>query len=250
MAFLWGGSKSLSELAGKFGWPSVCLSIILTPVLLLWTKLVAYPFWLMALVNHKPMYFQKITLFYPDFDNQWRERFYCSPTSPGRFPLGWNVYADVEGGKFFESFFGIIQVLDMDVANDDKFVLSSNFLSWFPASVFIEFSKPPVYQHSIRLYFPLDGPNKYNPFVWFTTTFVVAALKLCHWWAYVPLREELGVVCASTLFPEDENPDDLLPDRSFKEYQVAINPEAQKSNFEVGRYYKTDTASPSHVQVV
>jgi len=222
MAFLWGGSKSLSELASKFGWLSVIASLILYPVLLLWVHLIAYPFWLMALVPHGSMYFRKSVMSYPDKgdgkDNQWRERLYCSSTSPAKCsPAGWNVYADVEGGKFFESFFGLIQVLDMK-ANDEKFIMSANFLSWFPVKVLIEYPNAPVYEHSVRFYFPLDGPNKYNPFAWLTIAFIFAAIFWSSTYSYTELKSSLSMTSVATMFPPAEDPDKLNPDKSFKEF--------------------------------
>jgi hypothetical protein len=50
-------------------------------------------------------------------------------------------------------------------AKDGTFIMSSNFFSWFAVdNVFIEYPKAPVCEHSVRFYFPLDGPNKDNPF--------------------------------------------------------------------------------------
>ena len=232
MAFIWGGSKSLSEIAAKFSWPSVIVSLLLTPFLLLWKHLFAYPFWLMALVPHGPYYLRKTIVSYPDKgdgkDDQYRERLYLSKTSEARLPIaGWNVLADVEGGKFFESFWGLIQCLDLE-ASDDKLIMSSNWLSWFPVdNVFIEFPKAPVYEHIIRFYLPLDGPNKYNPFCFLTAAFALSAITFASKYSLVDFQESLSMSVESTMFPPAEDPDTLNPNKSFKKYPMS----SQRSDY-------------------
>eukprot|EP00957_Ditylum_brightwellii_P099070 7545855-Ditylum_brightwellii.AAC.1 len=80
-------------------------------------------------------------------------------TSSKWLPAGWTSLMDYEGGKFFECFWGLLQVADIDF-NKDRVIISSNFLTWLDVSnVFIEFPKAPVHEHQVRFYFSCE-PDK------------------------------------------------------------------------------------------
>ena len=98
--FRWGGSVTHQQLAAKFGWPSVIISIILLPFLMLWSKLLAFPVWMPFKSGR--YYLIKNTLAYPGNEDVMRQKVYTGPTGTARFPTGWNCHADVKGEKFFE----------------------------------------------------------------------------------------------------------------------------------------------------
>lgn len=216
MAFPWGGSMSHSQLAAKFGWPSVIISMILFPFLIVWSKLLAFPIWIECFFKSGPFYAIRNVLNYPGNEDVMRQKVYEAPTSTARFPSGWNCHVDVEGGKFFEAFWGILQVLDVDITAD-RYIVSPNWKTWLLVSnVFVEFPKPPVFQNRVRFYFPLKGPNMINPFAWVTLMFGISGITWFGKYSFVPFKEQNGVVTTSKMFPEDEDPSNILPDGSLK----------------------------------
>lgn len=211
--FPWGGSLTHQQLAAKFGWPSVIISIILLPFLMIWSKLLAFPVWMPF--KSGPFYFIKNTLVYPGNEDVMRKKVYTGPTSTARFPAGWNIYADVKGKKLFEKFWGIIQVLDLDV-NDDRMIVTPNFMTWLLVSnVYLEFPKAPVFENKARFYFPLKGPNMLNPFCWVTLIFGISGLTWFGKWSFVPFKDEEGVTTIQQMFPPEEDPKNLRPDGSL-----------------------------------
>jgi len=213
---------TLVQLAKKFGWPSVIISIIILPVSLLWSKLLAFPVWLKS----KPKYTVENTLTYPKHDDLFAREFYFTEKSVVGFPSGWNCHIDEEGGKFFESFWGIIHCLDVVVKRneDDRIstmIITPNFLSWLTLDeVYVEFANTPegTYGHRIRFFFPLDGPNMYNPFTLLTMGFIMTGMN---WFSKVSFKKfkcEKGVFTTSTTFP-DEPEGKKREDGSF-EYRI------------------------------
>ena len=216
MAFPWGGSLTHTQLAAKFGWHSVIISIILLPFLLLWSKLLAFPIWISWIFPSKPFYFIKNVLVYPGNEDVMRRKVYTGRTSAARIPAGWNCFADVEGNKFFEAFWGVLQVLDLDTT-EERMIVTPNFLTWLLVSnVYLEYPKTPIFENRARFYFPLKGPNMVNPFTWVTLIFGISGLTFFGQWSFVPFKKENGVTTISKIFPQDENPEDLNSDGSLK----------------------------------
>jgi len=227
MAFLWGGSKSLSELAGKFGWTSVIVSIILTPFLLLWSNLLAYPKWLMWLIGvdanecfEDDSFFTGFRIEYEGQTNAWCRELYTNDKNPGRSLVGWNVYADDDGGKFFESFFGIIQTLDLEeIETDDNrkiWILTPNEWSWFPAKVTIDFYDDD--EHSVVIRIPVKGINMYNPFFLMTKWFVLASLYVAKVWGYKDFKKDLGASSSSIGDPTESDDDSSHDDFMYNPF--------------------------------
>lgn len=207
MAFPYGGSMTHAELAEKFGWPSVILSILLLPFSLLWSRIIAFPVWLNYFFESKPKYTIENILTYPCKHNDlFRKKFYESPQKKTTgLVSGWNCHVDEEGGKFFESFFGIINCLDIEV-NEERFVITPNSLSWLSLSkVFVEFDEGPrgTYGHRVRFYFPLDGPNFYNPFTWGTIAFTAVAMTWFSKRSFKEFKEKYDVKTKSAYFPAE-----------------------------------------------
>jgi len=223
MAFPWGGSLTHQQLATKFGWPTVIISAILLPILMLWSKLLAFPIWIPF--KNGPFYMQKTTFFYSSNENVMMQKIYTGPSNLARFPAGWNCYADVEGKKFFEAFWGILQVLDLD-ATEDRFKLSSNWMTWLLVSIaFIDFPKPPVFENKVRIYFPLKGPNMINPFCWVTMAIGISGITWSGKYAFKPFYEKHGVTKIATKLPPDEEPQNVKSDGSFIYENVKKEPD-------------------------
>ncbi len=119
------------------GWPSIIISILLTPFALLWSKLIAFPVWLDLIYKHKPFYVLRSSYKYPNEEDFVRKNVYTGAVQHSLFPPmvdalnGFNFHADVEGGKWVESFYGFIHCLDM-TTHDDRMVLETNFMTVFP----------------------------------------------------------------------------------------------------------------------
>ena len=211
--FPWGGSVAHQQRAAKFGWPSVIISIILLPFLMLWSKLLAFPVWMPFKSGR--YYLIKNTLVYPGNEEVMGQKVYTGPTGTARFPTGWNCHADEKGEKFFEAFWEIIQVLDLD-ANDDRMIVSPNFMTWLLVSnVYVEFSKAPVFENKARFYLPLKGPNMLNPFCWATLFSGISGIIWFGRWSFVPFKEQEGVTTTSDMFPLEEDPKFFYPDGSL-----------------------------------
>ena len=150
MPFPYGGSMTHAELAKRFGWPSVIISTALLPFNLFWSKLFASP----VSLKSKPKY---------TFEN---------------------CLIDEEGGKFFQSSCGIIHCLDIQVKRDinnriSRMIVTPNFLSWLTLDDgYMEFANTPqgTFGHRLRFFYPLDGPNMYNPFAFHIEGFVVSGM--------------------------------------------------------------------------
>lgn len=183
------------ELARKFGWPSMIISILLLPITFIWSKLLAFPVWLNYEFTTEPKCMVYNTFRYdnPSYSDTnkdlFKNEFYFAPKSVGRWPGGWNCHVDREGGKFFESFFGLINCLDIDFQSENYWVIKPNFWSWLIVSEVQIFFHPDGKGHSILFYFPLDGPNKYNPFFWATMTYIVMGIKLWSGYSFKPFME-------------------------------------------------------------
>ena len=88
MAFPYGGSLTHTQLAAKFGWFSVIISILLLPFLLLWIKLLAFPVWISWIFPSGPFYMIKNILVFPGNEDVMRKKIYTAPTSICRTPPG------------------------------------------------------------------------------------------------------------------------------------------------------------------
>lgn len=219
MAFPWGGSMTHKELAEKFGWPSVIISIILLPLLLLWSKLLAFPVWISMFVKSGPVYTTKALYNYPGKDDLVFDKVYTTSKPTTGIPTGWNSHMDIKGGKFFESFWGLIQVLDMEYISDPdnrRAVISPTFLTWLVVTnVFVEFPKAPVYEHRVRFYFPLDGPNAKNPFTTISIAFAGLAINYFNNTSFVPFKEANGLTATVLASPPEEDQSKIRPDGSM-----------------------------------
>jgi len=226
MAFPWGGSMTHQQLAAKFGWPTVIISMILLPFLMLWSKLLAFPVWLEYFIPNGPFYAIKNVITYSGNEDVMRQKVYTGPTCAARSPTGWNCHCDVEGGKFFEAFWGILQVLDLDTT-EERMIVTPNFLTWLlVTNVYLEYPKAPVFENRVRFYFPLKGPNMINPCALLTLAFGISGITWFGKWSFKPFKEANGVETISNMFPADEDPKDLRPDGSLK-YDTLSN----KSNY-------------------
>lgn len=242
-----------SQLATKFGWGSVISSIIVFPLTFLWSRLFAFPIWLDWLgeflgeylgekpgcswfkvfkwLKSKPKYTVGNELYYENVDDLFGRRFYEVEDAVPEYPTGWNCHVDSKGGKFFESFFGLINCLDCVARDDDGnsyeedgenfdetdsgyLHITSNWSSWLRVSdVFVEFSldktnyytlKKGCYAHRIRFFFPLDGPNRYNPFTLFTIGVTVVAMTYFSKCSFKEWKRKNNVFAISKNFPEPE----------------------------------------------
>jgi hypothetical protein len=253
MAWPWGGSMTHSQLAAKFGWGVVISSIIVFPLTFLWSRLFAFPIWLDWLseflgeylgekpwcswfkvfkwLKSKPMYIIGNELYYENVDDLFGKRFYEVENAVHEYPTGWNCHVDSKGGKFFESFFGLINCLDCVARDDDGngyeedrenfdntdsgyLHITSNRSSWLRVSdVFVEFSidtanedtgKMGCYAHRIRFFFPLYGPNFINPFTWFTIGFTVIAMTYFSKCSFKKWKKENKVITFRAKHPPVE----------------------------------------------
>lgn len=220
MAFPFGGSLTHAQLAAKFGWFSVIISIVFLPFLMLWSKLLAFPVWISWIFPSGPFYMIKNILVFPGNEDVMRKEVYSAPTSVSRTPPGWNCLTDVEGKKFYEAFWGIIQCLDLDTT-EEKFVVTPNVFTWLLVSrVNFDFPPSPVYENTVRFYFPLKGPNMINPFCWVTLMFGITGIMWFGKWSYVPFKTANGITTLQTMFPPDEPAKKLNADNSFKKYEL------------------------------
>jgi len=217
MPFPWGGKVTHSQLAEKFSWPTVVISIILTPLLLILSKLLAYPVWMIGPLKNGPLYLMKYRFSYPDKENAFLSLAYdgATPTTRKYCPAGWTCLTDYEGGKIFEAFWGLIQVADMDVT-DERIIVSPNWLSWSPVSnIFIERPKAPVHEHQTRFYFPIMGLNLINPFNWALSTFSGSAFL---WYGFISNAEfckNNGITSHLSFLPKAEDPAKIKKDLSM-----------------------------------
>ena len=121
------------------GWLSVIISFILYPALMIFSKLLAFPVWLDMIWKSKNFYILRTNYTYPE-DNFVAKEIYTSMKAHGtRGPNGFVCYADKEGGTWYESFWGIIHSLNMDV-KDEVWYLYPSFVTivpgkWMPSSM-------------------------------------------------------------------------------------------------------------------
>ena len=113
------------------GWPSVIMSFILTPFILLWTKLIAFPVWLELFHKHDLLYTKKLIYKYKEKEDLVRKEIYTSLTNHASNPSGFICFADEAGGVWVESFWGIIQSMNL-VVKEDAYVISPSFVSYLP----------------------------------------------------------------------------------------------------------------------
>jgi len=213
-----------SQMAAKFGWPSIIISILLTPFALLWSKLIAFPVWLDLIYKHKPFYVLKSSYKYPNEEDFVRKNVYTGAVQHSIFPPmvdalnGFNFHADVEGGKWIESFYGFIHCLDM-TTHDDRMVLETNSMTVFPANVFIEYPKgtsgPGVHEHRVRFYFPIKGPNMLNPAMWATLFIPLSGVMIFANNSIVRYFKENGVILHNTNLPKEEDSSSAREDGSI-----------------------------------
>lgn len=213
MAFPWGGKVTTSQLAARFGWSRIILSWIFLPPLVLFAKLVAFPFWLEYIWENGPLYMSRTEIRYPESPDLYRREVFFSEKSPFRYFSGWDVLVDREGGKFFESFFGIIHCLECDIT-EDRFILTPSFWTFIVVKVvYVEFDKDQG--NRIRFYFPMKGPNLINPFSWIFGMCANAALTVLFFWGDFPLTKPNNVRKKISIFPPAEDESKMRPDGSL-----------------------------------
>lgn len=209
MAFLFGGSLSLSQLAVKFGWPSVILAIVLMPFTIVLRHIFAFPFFL-RWTPHAPLkMFTRYT--YPEHEDLLHKEIYASGTSPIASPNGFNCYADIEGGKWFEAFFGILHVMDLEVSEDGHEVhISPHFLSIWPVFVDFHYGEKPIHEHTLEFSSYVLGLMSLNPIMWVTFLPVTAGIG---WFASGPGKAFLdgkGATVTNKLSPFEEEDQALV----------------------------------------
>ena len=113
MAGPWGGSLSFSQLAEKFGWFSIIFSLPLLPLIFLYRWILAFPPYLACIaISARSRYIYR----HPEHDVV-RRKIYLSRTNQLGCCPAFIMHADPDGGKWFESYWGIINVLDMEAKN-------------------------------------------------------------------------------------------------------------------------------------
>ena len=99
---------------------------------------------------------------------------YLSETSQLGSCPGFNMYADPVGGKWFESFWGLINVHDLEVVEHNRhFRLRDNAFSMFPVEANIYFS-PDRMSTTVNF----DLPLQIQPFSAITMSWLVTAINL------------------------------------------------------------------------
>jgi len=187
MAWPWGGSFTYTQLAEKFSWPTVILSLILLPFSFLFRHLLAFPFFLNFWNKPFWMLYSQYNYEQDDFI---RKNVYGPAVPPfGKAVVGFKCMADMEGGKWFESFWGFMHVLDMEWDDDDlNGVIRGNSLSFFPCELLVDVTEKPVRAHRLRFNFPIKGPFAINPFMYlsllgpFSALGYLASSKWFHGW--------------------------------------------------------------------
>ena len=137
----WGGSFTLAQLAGKFGWPSVVVSLLLLPfTAFYYWVLSANPFLrcLRLYMTVKPV----LRYTFESDDPHFVKRvYYSTPTNESGIGRMRFFAPDWEGGKWYESWWGLIMVLDLVRLDEDHWQITSNWLSWTDVVVDIHFAE-------------------------------------------------------------------------------------------------------------
>jgi len=117
MAFPWGGSLTHAQLAQKFGWLSVIISVLLFPVTWFIRTCLCYPFFLACLSKRVK---KTVRYEYPNDPDLVRTQFYENPNKLQEFGFcqNFNVLADVKGCRWFESCWGLIHAIDLRVTGN------------------------------------------------------------------------------------------------------------------------------------
>jgi hypothetical protein len=210
MPFPYGGKATYSDLAGKFGWPTVIISPLLLPITFVLTNVFCYPFFFPRKWNYTS---KQHAWYLEDGVEVWRQKMYYNKKCEVGSFAGWQCYVDKEGGKFYESIWGLMNCLDADIY-DDYLVFKPNMFSWVIGIIYCEMPKDKK-GHRIRFYFGNGGINYYNPFAWGSIMFCIAAISLMNvrglpkFKAKYPMRNE------AENFPADEDPADLREDGSM-----------------------------------
>jgi len=163
MVFVWGGSWSWSELAQRFGWHSVILSVLAQPFWFVFHHIVGFPCFLRPCNG---CLISRVHYDYPGQKDMGKKRFYQAEVgSTSKFqclPAGFRVHVDLEGGKWFESFWGFIQKFDLQQVHDDRWLLTTNWTSIFPARICIDF-QPDGFGHDVTFILPYKGVFMFWP---------------------------------------------------------------------------------------
>ena len=210
MPFPYGGNATYSDLAGKFGWPTVILSPLLLPFTFILTNLFCYPFFFPRKWSYTS---RQYAWYLEDGVDVWRQKQYFNKKNEFGFFPGWNCYVDQEGGKFYESIWGLLNCLDAKIT-DDYIMFTPNMFSWVIGVIYAEFPEDKK-GHRIRFYFGNGGINWYNPFAWCSIMFCITAISLMNVRGLATFKSKYPMRNTSENFPADENPDDLRFDGSM-----------------------------------
>jgi len=213
MPFPYGGKATYSDLASKFGWPTVIISPILLPFTFLLTNLLLNPFFIPKAWKYAS---RQYAWYLEGGDDIWRQKQYFNKKNECGSFTGWNCYIDKEGGKLYESIWGFMNCLDADIKHDCV-IMTPNAWTWIVAKVYAEFDpNTPCKGHRIRFYFGLGGLNQYNPFCWASVVFALSSLTLFGKRGRPVFRSKFPMRSTADNFPkEDEDPADLLVDGSM-----------------------------------
>lgn len=224
MPFPYGGKATYSDLAGKFGWPTVIISPLLLPFTFLFTHLLAYPFFLPRAYAYTS---RQYAWYLEGNEDVWRQQQYFNKKNEFGFFPGWNCYVDEEGGRFYETIWGIMNCLDA-TTKSNCIIFTPNKFSWVIGKIFAEFPSPPVKGHRIRFYFGNGGLNWYNPFAWLNIGFCLTALTLMNMRGLKTFKSKFPMDNEATNFPaQDEDPAKILPDGSM----VYTDPRETSGNY-------------------
>ena len=205
MAFPWGGTLTHAQLAAKFGWPTVIVSMILFPFLVVWRHLIAFPTWLEYIFPNGAIQGLSIEYNYPNNPHLVKQKLYedRNPAPGISLPAGWNFLLDVDSGIWFESFWGILTVQDTEfLPGGSGYVIKSNWKSWMVVSpVRVEFTEEGLC-HTVKIYLKVKGLNLINPFTWCTIMFTTSGLV---WFLVVSssgFQKQNGLTATPRLFPD------------------------------------------------
>lgn len=211
MPFPYGGKATYSDLAEKFGWTSVIISPLLLPFTFVLTHLLCYPFFF----PRKWAYTTKQHAWYLEGEDVWRQKMYFNKKNEFGCCHGWNCYVDKEGGKFYETIWGLINCLDATI-KEDCVIFTPSALTWVVAVIYFEHPTPPITGHRIRFYFGNGGINRYNPFAWASIVLGLTALSLAGARGLPTFKEKYPMRNEAENFPNyEEDPADIRADGSM-----------------------------------